>query len=61
MHNYDVVIIGGGVIGLMAAYYLSDKGVNVCIFDKNEQSKQTINSWGFIRQQLRKKNNFTFP
>ena len=30
----DVVIIGGGVVGLMSAYYLTKKGVQVTVIDK---------------------------
>jgi D-amino-acid dehydrogenase len=32
----DVVVIGGGVIGVCAAYYLALKGVNVTILEKGE-------------------------
>jgi len=30
----DVIIIGGGIIGLMSAYYLTRKGVKVTVIDK---------------------------
>ena len=34
--HYDVAIIGGGVIGVCSAYYLSQKGVKVLIIEKGE-------------------------
>jgi len=33
--NADVIIIGGGIIGASTAYYLSKKGVNVIVLEKN--------------------------
>lgn len=35
--RYDVVIIGGGVTGLIAAYELVKKGISVAIFEKTNQ------------------------
>ena len=34
--QYDVAIIGGGVIGVCSAYYLAQKGVKVLIIEKGE-------------------------
>jgi D-amino-acid dehydrogenase len=34
--QYDVAIIGGGVIGVCSAYYLAQKGVNVLLLEKGE-------------------------
>src|SRR5687768_16421294 len=34
--RYDIVIIGGGVIGVCSAYYLSQKGVKVLLIEKGE-------------------------
>ncbi len=34
--NKDVVIIGGGVIGLACAHYLSDRGANIRIVERDE-------------------------
>lgn len=31
----DIVIIGGGITGLSVAYYLKDKGYNMCLFESN--------------------------
>ena len=30
----DVVIIGGGIIGVSTAYFLAKSGVNVCLCEK---------------------------
>ena len=35
----DVIIIGGGIIGLMSAYYLSKKGASVTILDKGPKQQ----------------------
>ena len=32
----DVVIIGGGVIGVCSAYYLAQKGIQVTLLEKGE-------------------------
>ncbi|MCD6010492.1 MAG: All-trans-retinol 13,14-reductase [Flavipsychrobacter sp.] len=37
MHNYDVVIIGSGLGGLVCGAILGMHGYNVCIFEKNRQ------------------------
>jgi D-amino-acid dehydrogenase len=34
--KFDVVIIGGGVIGVCSAYYLSKSGLRVAVVEKNE-------------------------
>ncbi|MBT6340917.1 MAG: FAD-binding oxidoreductase, partial [Desulfobacula sp.] len=34
--NKEVIIIGGGVIGLACAHYLIDKGANVRIIEKGK-------------------------
>ncbi len=41
MKNYDVVIIGGGISGLMMAYRLvkGDKDISVCLIEKGKQLK----------------------
>jgi D-amino-acid dehydrogenase len=36
MQKQDVLIIGGGVIGLSAAYELSSRGVAVTVIDKGD-------------------------
>ena len=34
--SYDVAIVGGGVIGVCSAYYLSQTGVKVLLIEKGE-------------------------
>ncbi|WP_069997658.1 NAD(P)/FAD-dependent oxidoreductase [Cellulosilyticum sp. I15G10I2] len=36
MNRFDVVVIGGGIIGLAVSYYLLKSGKNVVIIEKNE-------------------------
>jgi len=33
--NYDIIIIGGGIIGTASAYYLSGRGMKVLLLEKN--------------------------
>jgi flavin-dependent dehydrogenase len=32
--NYDMVIVGGGISGLVTATMLAEKGVKVCVIEK---------------------------
>ncbi len=33
-NNYEVAIIGGGIIGMATAYYLSKKGIKLAVIEK---------------------------
>ena len=50
----DAVIVGGGIVGTAAAYYLARRGLSVALLEKGhigcEQSSRT---WGWCRQQNR--------
>jgi sarcosine oxidase subunit beta len=51
--NYDIVIIGGGIIGLATGYYLSRKGINLAIVERKYiGSGSTGRCIGGIRQQF---------
>lgn len=41
--NTDVLIVGGGVIGLTTAFYLSEEGVRVTVIDREDFGRQS--SW----------------
>jgi len=50
----DVVIIGAGIVGCAAAYYLSKNGSKVILVDKGKIGwEQSGRNWGFVRQQGR--------
>ncbi len=50
----DVVIIGGGIIGVMTAWFLAEKGFGVVICEKGRiAGEQSSRNWGWIRQQGR--------
>lgn len=50
----DVVIIGAGVIGVMSAYFLAQKGQSVLLLEKGRVAgEQSSRNWGWIRQQMR--------
>jgi glycine oxidase len=39
MKNYDIIIIGGGIIGAMLAYWLADNGVtNIALLEANPEA-----------------------
>ncbi|MGY3274762.1 glycine/D-amino acid oxidase-like deaminating enzyme [Bradyrhizobium sp. S3.7.6] len=48
----DVVVIGGGVIGVSAAYHLAKKGLSVALVEKGHVGgEQSSRNWGWCRQQ----------
>lgn len=50
----DVVVIGGGVIGVCTALYLAQSGVRVVLLEKGRiAGEQSSRNWGWIRQQGR--------
>ena len=50
----DVVIIGGGIIGVSTAYYLAKYGISVTLIEKGKiAGEQSSRNWGFVRQQGR--------
>ena len=50
----DVVIVGGGIIGTAAAYYLARGGIGVTLCEKGRVAgEQSSRNWGFVRQQGR--------
>ena len=50
----DVVIIGGGIIGVSTAWFLAKQGVDVVLCEKGHiAGEQSGRNWGWVRQQLR--------
>ena len=50
----DVVVIGGGIVGVFAAYYLACRGVRVALVEKGRiAAEQSSRNWGWCRQQNR--------
>lgn len=50
----DVVVIGGGVIGVCTALYLAEAGQRVVLLEKGRiAGEQSSRNWGWIRQQGR--------
>lgn len=47
----DVVVIGGGIIGVSCAYYLAQKGMRVALCEKGLiGAEQSSRNWGWVRQ-----------
>jgi len=52
--NADVVIIGGGIIGICTAYFLREEGLSIAVVEKGRVAgEQSSRNWGFVRQQGR--------
>lgn len=50
----DVVIVGSGIVGAAAAYYLAKRGVSVALLEKGHVGcEQSSRTWGWCRQQNR--------
>ena len=50
----DVVIIGGGIVGVATAWFLTRQGVNVVVCEKGHiAGEQSGRNWGWVRQQGR--------
>lgn len=50
----DVVVIGGGIIGVMTAWFLAERGERVVLCEKGRVgAEQSGRNWGWVRQQGR--------
>ncbi|WP_105385012.1 NAD(P)/FAD-dependent oxidoreductase [Neorhizobium alkalisoli] len=50
----DAVVIGGGIIGVFAAYYMAKRGLKVALVEKGYVgAEQSSRNWGWCRQQNR--------
>lgn len=52
--EFDVAIVGGGIVGSYAAYHLAKTGHRVTLFEKGRiAGEQSSRNWGFVRLQGR--------
>ncbi len=50
----DIAIVGGGIVGASAAYFLARDGISVALCEKGEiGAEQSGRNWGFVRSQGR--------
>ncbi|WP_298376278.1 FAD-binding oxidoreductase [Azospirillum sp.] len=50
----DVVVIGGGIVGVWTAYSLAQRGLSVALLEKGRVgAEQSSRNWGWCRQQNR--------
>ena len=50
----DVVVVGGGIVGVMTAWHLAERGLRVVLCEKGRiAGEQSSRNWGWIRQQGR--------
>jgi glycine/D-amino acid oxidase-like deaminating enzyme len=50
----DVVVVGGGIVGVSATYWLAKQGVSVALVEKGVVAgEQSSRNWGWCRQQGR--------
>src|SRR5215510_5399508 len=50
----DAVVIGGGIVGVFAAYYLAGRGLRIALVEKGRiGAEQSSRNWGWCRQQNR--------
>ena len=50
----DVIVIGGGIVGTTAAYFLAGQGVSALLCEKGRLAgEQSGRNWGWVRQQGR--------
>lgn len=50
----DAVVIGGGIVGVCAAYYMARQGLSVALVEKGRiGAEQSSRNWGWCRQQNR--------
>ena len=48
----DVVVIGGGIIGLSSAWFLARAGVSTLVCEKGRVAgEQSSRNWSWVRQQ----------
>jgi glycine/D-amino acid oxidase-like deaminating enzyme len=53
-HHADVVVVGAGIVGCAAAYYLVRRGLSVAVVERGAvHGEQSRKNWGFVRQQGR--------
>ena len=46
--HFDLVVIGGGIIGVMAAWHLAERGLSVTVCEKGRiAGEQSSRNWGW--------------
>ena len=45
-YDYDVLIVGGSMVGLAAAMFLAQQGVRVCLVERRDRSRRRTSRCG---------------
>ena len=52
--SVDVVVVGGGIVGASAAYFMARRGLSVALVEKGYVGcEQSSRNWGWCRRQNR--------
>lgn len=43
--QFDLIVVGAGILGLSAAIQAQEQGLKVCIFEKNTAQLAVISAW----------------
>ena len=55
METYDLIVIGGGIVGASAAYHAARNGVNTLLVDRNDEGRATNAGAGILAPELNKR------
>jgi D-amino-acid dehydrogenase len=55
VESYDLIVIGGGIVGTSAAYHAARRGVNTLLVDRNDEGRATNAGAGILAPEMNKR------